>query len=55
MTKVYEYVCRKCGARAELNYGKEGTRHLVEGRVCGIFRRSWSSVNVNRVPGGGRA
>lgn len=63
MAKVYEYVCKKCGARAELNYGKEGTRHMIQDPtwtaprliVCGTFRRAWSSVSFNRVPGGGRA
>lgn len=44
---VFEYVCKKCGAKAELDYGKEGSRHLVDGKVCGTFRRDWTSTNVN--------
>lgn len=61
MSKVYEYICKKCGVRAELDYGKEGTRHLVPSSkvkgnmvVCGTFRRAWASVTFNKVPGGGR-
>jgi predicted nucleic acid-binding Zn ribbon protein len=54
---IYEYVCKSCGAKCDLDrLPREGAkmRHLVEGKVCGTFRRDWSSVNVNRVPGGGR-
>lgn len=55
---TYDYVCKKCGARAELDrLPKDGAtmRHVVEGRVCGTFRRDWRSIHMNRVPGGGRA
>lgn len=54
MPKVYDYICKTCGAKAELEYGKEGTRHLKQSQkvtgnmiVCGTFRRNWSTVNVN--------
>jgi hypothetical protein len=54
MAAVYAYVCRKCGAKTELEYGKEGTRHLIPSPkvaknmvVCGVFRRDWSSINVS--------
>jgi len=55
--RTYEYVCKSCGAKAELDrLPKDGGafRHMVDGRICGTFRRDWSSINVNRVPGGGR-
>ena len=54
---VFDYVCRTCGAKTELDrLPAEGVdmRHLVEGKVCGAFRRDWTSINLNRVPGGGR-
>jgi hypothetical protein len=63
MALVYDYICTNCGATTELDrLPKDNVpmRHLVptkyEGvsRVCGTFRRDWSSINVNRVPGGGR-
>lgn len=47
---VYVYVCKKCGAQAELDrLPKDGAkmRHVVEGRVCGTFRRLWQA-NFNR-------
>lgn len=49
---IYDYVCKTCGAKTELDrLPKDGAdmRHLVEGRVCGTFRRDWKSVNVNTV------
>lgn len=54
---TYDYVCRTCGARTELDRLPEDgadMRHLVGGQVCGVFLRDWSSVRMNRVPGGGR-
>lgn len=54
---TYEYVCKKCGATTELDrLPAEGAsmRHMVDGRVCGTFRRDWSTVAFTRVPGGGR-
>jgi hypothetical protein len=47
---IYDYTCRSCGAGTELDrLPAEGAdmRHLVEGQVCGTFRRDWSSINVN--------
>ena len=44
---VFDYVCKKCGAKTELTERKENARHLVDGKVCGTFRRNWTSVNVN--------
>lgn len=54
---TYDYVCRTCGARTELDrLPAEGAdmRHLVEGKVCGTFSRNYKTVNFNRVPGGAR-
>jgi hypothetical protein len=61
---IYEYVCRSCGAKTELHrLPRDGVemRHLVPieehpgvSRFCGTFRRDYSTINVNRVPGGGR-
>jgi predicted nucleic acid-binding Zn ribbon protein len=52
MPVIYDYECRSCGARTELNRRPaEGTemRHMKEdGTVCGTFRRVWTSINVNR-------
>lgn len=45
---VFDYVCRKCGVKTELSERKENTRHMVDGKVCGTFRRDWASINVNR-------
>lgn len=45
---VYDYVCRVCGAKTELTELKEDARHIVDGEVCGTFRRDWSSVNISR-------
>lgn len=45
----YEYVCKKCGAGTILDrLPQDGVkmRHLVDGRVCGTFRRVWDA-NVN--------
>lgn len=45
----YEYRCKKCGTTTELDrLPKDGVamRHMVDGRVCGTFRRVWSA-NVN--------
>lgn len=54
---IYSYKCRTCGATTELDrLPAEGAdmRHLVEGRVCGTFRRDYTTVRFNRVPGGAR-
>lgn len=64
----YDYICRTCGERTTLDrLPKDGVemRHLVslapkyEGvsRVCGTFRRDWSSIgllreNIRAVPRG---
>lgn len=44
---IYDYICMTCGAKTELPQRKENTRHVVDGEVCGTFRRNWASVNVN--------
>lgn len=57
MPPVYDYICRNCGARTTLDRRPEDgadMRHLVEGQVCGVFFRDWSTVSFTRVPGGGR-
>lgn len=54
---TYAYRCRKCGAETTLDrLPKDGAvmRHMVAGRICGTFRRDWSTVSFTRVPGGGR-
>ncbi len=62
---IYDYRCRTCGAETELDrLPAEGAdmRHMVpvkghEGvlsKVCGTFRRVYSTVNFNKVPGGAR-
>lgn len=51
MAAVYVYVCKKCGTTTELDrLPKDGAvmRHMVDRKVCGTFRRDWSSINVNR-------
>jgi hypothetical protein len=48
MAAVYDYVCKKCGATTELDRLPEGVmRHMVDGKVCGTFRRVWTSINVS--------
>jgi predicted nucleic acid-binding Zn ribbon protein len=47
---TYEYICKSCGSRTSLDrLPSEGAdmRHLVEGEVCGTFRRDWSSVSID--------
>lgn len=55
---VYDYVCKTCGETTELNkLPAEGAvmRHVLPAtkqgdgdyKVCGTFRRVWSTVNVN--------
>ena len=47
---TYDYVCRECGATTELDrLPREGVtmRHYDGKKVCGTFRRNWSSVNIN--------
>lgn len=50
MPVQYDYKCRACGARTVLDRLPEADadmRHLVEGEVCGTFRRDWSSINID--------
>lgn len=57
MPICYEYECRNCGARTELDRLPEAgadMRHLVEGRVCGTFLMDYSSISFTRVKGGAR-
>jgi hypothetical protein len=57
MAAVYDFICRKCGVETTRDAPpKDGVtmRHIVKGKVCGTFRRDWSSIHMNRVPGGGR-
>jgi hypothetical protein len=53
---TYDYVCRSCGKEIESDTPlSEGIRHIIgDGVVCGLIRRNWKSINLNRVPGGGR-
>ncbi len=47
---LYDYKCKKCGVQVELDRipTDEEVRHITgKGKVCGTFRRVWTSINVN--------